>query len=230
MSKVPLLSVRNLEKRFRKGKAELQILKGVSIDVERSEKVGIVGVSGAGKTTFLQIIGTLDKPTGGEVFFDGLDVFSLSPPELALFRRNNVGFVFQSYNLLPEFNAVENVMLPLMIGGFSRKDAHEKAAHFLTRVGLKERLLHRVGELSGGEQQRVAISRAIALGPNLILADEPTGNLDKKTGEMVIDLLKEVVSNEGATLIMVTHNEQLIENFDRQLKIDDGRVMGDRKN
>ncbi len=230
MSKAPLLSVRNLEKCFKKGKAELQILKGISIDVEKSEKVGIVGVSGAGKTTFLQIIGTLDKPTRGEVLFDGLDVFSLSAPELAIFRRKNVGFVFQSYNLLPEFNAVENVMLPLMIGGFSRKDALERASHLLTRVGLKERLLHRVGELSGGEQQRVAISRAIALGPNLILADEPTGNLDKKTGEMVIDLLKEVVSHEGATLIMVTHNEQLIANFDRQLQIDDGRVMGDRKN
>jgi lipoprotein-releasing system ATP-binding protein len=225
MNKSPLLTVKNLERCFRKGAAEFQILRGISIDVGRKETMGIVGVSGAGKTTFLQIIGTLDKPTKGEVIYEGMDVFSLPAEELAVFRRKNVGFVFQSYNLLPEFNAVENVMIPFMVDGLSREEAYERASLLLGRVGLKERLLHRVGELSGGEQQRVAISRAIALSPNLILADEPTGNLDRKTGEMVIALLHEVVTQEGSTLIMVTHNEQLIARFDRRLLIDDGRVV-----
>lgn len=228
MNNTPLLTVRNLEKRFVKGKTSFHILKGISIEVKKNETIGLVGVSGAGKTTLLQIIGTLDRPTKGDVIFDGLDVFSLQRVELANFRRQNIGFIFQSYNLLPEFNAVENVMLPLMVDGQPKEDAFHRASHLLERVGLKERLSHRVGELSGGEQQRVAISRAISLGPNLILADEPTGNLDKKTGENVIALLRDVVSQEGSTLIMVTHNEQLIAQFDRRFLIDDGKVMEER--
>jgi lipoprotein-releasing system ATP-binding protein len=228
MNNTPLLTVRNLEKRFVKGKTSFHILKGISIEVKKNETIGLVGVSGAGKTTLLQIIGTLDRPTKGDVIFDGLDVFSLQRVELANFRRQNIGFIFQSYNLLPEFNAVENVMLPLMVDGQPKEDAFHRASHLLERVGLKERLSHRVGELSGGEQQRVAISRAISLDPNLILADEPTGNLDKKTGENVIALLRDVVSQEGSTLIMVTHNEQLIAQFDRRFLIDDGKVMEER--
>ncbi len=228
MNNTPLLSVRNLEKQFVKGKTSFHILKGISIEVKKNETIGLVGVSGAGKTTLLQIIGTLDRPTKGDVIFDGLDVFSLQRDELANFRRQNIGFIFQSYNLLPEFNAVENVMLPLMVDGQPKEDAFHRASHLLERVGLQERLSHRVGELSGGEQQRVAISRAISLGPSLILADEPTGNLDKKTGENVIALLREVVSQEGSTLIMVTHNEQLISQFERRFLIDDGKVLEER--
>jgi lipoprotein-releasing system ATP-binding protein len=228
MNNTPLLTVRNLEKRFVKGKTSFHILKGISIEVKKNETIGLVGVSGAGKTTLLQIIGTLDRPTEGEVIFDGLDVLSLRRDELANFRRQNIGFIFQSYNLLPEFNAVENVMLPLMVDRQPKEDAFHRASHLLERVGLKERLSHRVGELSGGEQQRVAISRAISLGPSLILADEPTGNLDKKTGENVIALLRDVVSREGSTLIMVTHNEQLISQFDRRFLIDDGKVLEER--
>lgn len=225
MSNATLLTVKNLEKSFFKGKASFHILKGISIDVLQRETVGLVGVSGAGKTTLLQIIGTLDRPTKGEVLFNGKDAFSLPPDELALFRRNNIGFVFQSYNLLPEFSAVENVMLPLMVAGSSKEDAYRRASQLLERVGMRERLDHRVGELSGGEQQRVAISRAISLSPRLILADEPTGNLDRRTGETVISLLHEIVLQEGSSLIMVTHNDQLLTKFDRRLIIDDGRVV-----
>lgn len=225
MSNATLLTVKNLEKIFFKGKASFHILKGISIDVLQRETVGLVGVSGAGKTTLLQIIGTLDRPTKGEVLFNGKDAFSLPPDELALFRRNNIGFVFQSYNLLPEFSAVENVMLPLMVAGSSKEDAYRRASQLLERVGMRERLDHRVGELSGGEQQRVAISRAISLSPRLILADEPTGNLDRRTGETVISLLHEIVLQEGSSLIMVTHNDQLLTKFDRRLIIDDGRVV-----
>lgn len=227
MNRPPLVRVINLTRNFVKGSTHFHILKGISIEVEGNETIGIAGVSGAGKTTFLQILGALDRPTGGEVFIDGTNVFSLKNDERSEFRRRNIGFIFQAYNLLPEFNAVENVMLPFMIDGLSRDEAFERASALLAKVGLKERTLHRTGELSGGEQQRVAIARAISLGPRVILADEPTGNLDRKTEEMIITLLGEIITSEGSTLIMVTHNEKLISRFGRRLKMDDGKIVED---
>jgi lipoprotein-releasing system ATP-binding protein len=185
----------------------------------------VVGVSGAGKTTLLQIIGTLDKATSGTVCYEGRDLTLLPEDQLAAFRNRSIGFVFQFHNLLPEFNARENVMLPCLISGMDRFDAGKRADGLLGEVGLSERLFHRVGELSGGEQQRVAICRALAMGPSILLADEPTGNLDKETAGGVMGLLLDLNRKRGLTLIMVTHNEEMAGRLNRMIRIDDGRVV-----
>ncbi|RMG58069.1 MAG: ABC transporter ATP-binding protein [Deltaproteobacteria bacterium] len=225
MNNQVLLTVSGLWKTFEKGGVRIDVLKGIDLTVSKGERVGIVGVSGAGKTTLLQIIGGLDRPTRGKVIFQGKDVFSLKEDELADFRRDHVGFVYQSYNLLPEFNALENVMIPFIINGVSREEAAERAKELLRLVGLEERTLHRTGELSGGEQQRVAIARAVALRPSLILADEPTGNLDRETGKKVLTLLLDLVKRDGCSLILVTHDERIVKDFDRVVRIDDGRIV-----
>ncbi len=225
MNNVPFLHVRNLWKSFEKGGMKLHVLKGVTLEVQKGTTLGIVGVSGAGKTTLLHIVGTLDRPTEGDVLFGGIDLFSMGEDELADFRRKHIGFIYQSYNLLPEFDALENVMLPFIIDGISREEAEERSYGLLEKVGLKARARHKIGELSGGEQQRVAIARAIALTPSMILADEPTGNLDKRTGKMIMELLLNLVSDEGITLLLVTHNEGILEDFNRVIRLDDGRVV-----
>jgi lipoprotein-releasing system ATP-binding protein len=228
MNNSPLLRVKELTRSFRKGGVSFPVLRGISFEMSEGDTLGVVGVSGAGKTTLLQILGTLDRPTGGEVAFRGKDLFSMKDEELARFRRNNVGFVFQSYNLLPEFDAIENLMLPFMISGLAIEEARGKASSLLNNVGLGERGEHRVGELSGGEQQRVAIARALALDPSLILADEPTGNLDRGTGELIVELLQNIVKKNRSTLVLVTHNEKIVSGFSKLIRIDDGRIVEEK--
>ncbi len=225
MNNGPLLQVKYLERSFKKGREDYHVLKGISFSMERGDTLGVIGVSGAGKTTLLQILGTLDRPTKGKISFDGVDLFSLKDEEVARFRRKNIGFIFQSYNLLPEFSAVENLMLPFMINGESADKAKDKGISLMEKVGLKERINHRVGELSGGEQQRIAIARAIALEPPLILADEPTGNLDRTTGDRIINLLMELVEVYSSTMILVTHDEKIVSSFASRIRIDDGRIV-----
>lgn len=225
MNSVDFLRVENLRKEFRKKGGMLEVLKGISFTLGRGEMLSVVGVSGAGKTTLLQIVGTLDRATSGNVLYDGEDVTSLPEEKLAGFRNRKVGFVFQFHHLLPEFDARENVMLPCLIAGMSRQEARRRAEELLSEVGLSERGTHRVGELSGGEQQRVAICRALAMAPEILLADEPTGNLDKETAMGVADLLVDLNRTRGLSLVVVTHNEGLAGRMHRVLKIDDGRIV-----
>jgi len=224
MNKATLIRIEGLRKSFPKRGGSLEVLKGIDLSVARGETLGVVGVSGAGKTTLLQIVGTLDRATSGSVFYEGRELMSLPEEELAAFRNRSIGFVFQFHHLLPEFNARENVMLPCMISGADRIEAGRRADALLSEVGLSERLTHRVGELSGGEQQRVAICRALAMEPSVLLADEPTGNLDKETAGGVVGLLMDLNRKRGLTLMMVTHNEELAGRLDRVIRIDDGRV------
>ncbi|HXG30199.1 MAG TPA: ABC transporter ATP-binding protein, partial [Thermodesulfobacteriota bacterium] len=206
MNERKLIEVRGLKKVFFTNGSEVSALRGIDLEVERGETLAVVGVSGSGKSTLLHILGTLDRPTDGEVLYEGKDVFKQGERELALFRNRSIGFVFQFHYLLPEFNALENVMMPLLIRGVDGKSARESATCILERVGLGQRLDHRPGELSGGEQQRVAIARAVVLKPKVILADEPTGNLDLETGVAILDLFLKLNEEDGITLVLVTHN------------------------
>jgi lipoprotein-releasing system ATP-binding protein len=217
------IQIRDLRKSFRMGSEELHILKGVNLAIRRGEFLAIVGPSGVGKSTLLHILGGLDRPTAGEVYYEGVEVSRLSEGELAAFRNQTVGFVFQFHHLLPEFTALENAMMPALIGRRPLRSAEEEARGILQRVGLADRLDHRPGELSGGEQQRVAIARALVLYPNVLLADEPTGNLDSKTGEAIFELLREVNRGQGLTVILVTHNEWFARRTDRVLRMADGQ-------
>ena len=220
------IEVRQLFKTFGNGTKRVDVLKGIDLVIRPRETLAIVGASGVGKTTLLHILGTLDRPTSGKVLYDGKDVFTLDERALALFRNRQVGFVFQFHHLLPEFNALENTMLPCLIQGISKKEALSRAEAILTLVGLKERLSHRPGEMSGGEQQRVAVARAMVLEPKILLADEPTGNLDTRTGEAVFDLLQELNRDKGLTLIIVTHNMKLAGRLSRQIQMVDGKTLG----
>ncbi|MCJ7663933.1 MAG: ABC transporter ATP-binding protein [Desulfobacterales bacterium] len=221
----PLLQVRGLQKVFKKGDTEIYALKGIDLTVRRGDRVAIAGASGAGKTTLLHILGTLDRPSQGEVLYQGVDIFSRPQGALAELRNRDIGLVFQSYNLLPEFNALENTMMPALIQGMDKKEAQQQAEEILTEVGLKDRMRHKPGELSGGEQQRVAVARALVLRPVLLLADEPTGNLDSKTGERVIRLILTLNQVKGVTLIVVTHNEALARRFPQRISLVDGRMV-----
>ncbi|RMG73740.1 MAG: ABC transporter ATP-binding protein [Nitrospirae bacterium] len=225
MSK-PLVSVKALRKNYLTEAGELEVLKGIDLEIQRAEMVAVVGASGVGKSTLLHILGTLDRPTSGQVLFDGVDVFGLNDPELAEFRNRKIGFVFQFHHLLPEFSALENVMMPALIGGMERDEAIVRAEGLLSELGLSERLQHRPGELSGGEQQRVAVARALVMEPSLVLADEPTGNLDTRTGRELFCLLKKLNSERGITFLVVTHNEELASGCSRVVKMVDGRFEG----
>ncbi|MGE5189824.1 MAG: ABC transporter ATP-binding protein [Gemmatimonadota bacterium] len=225
MNNGPLIRVHDVRKEFPKRGGVLPVLKGISFDLARGEMLGVVGVSGAGKTTLLQIVGTLDRATSGTVAYEGRDVSALSDDALAAFRNRTVGFVFQFHHLLPEFDAKENVMLPCLIAGMPRGEAAARADRLLEDVGLGERATHRVGELSGGEQQRVAVCRALAMDPAVLLADEPTGNLDRETASGVVDLLVALNRDRGLSLVVVTHNEELARRMHRTIKIDDGRIV-----
>jgi len=206
------------------GDKELPVLKGIDLEIPRGEMLTIVGASGVGKSTFLHILGTLERPTTGQILFDGLDLFRMSDPELAEFRNRRVGFVFQFHHLLPEFTALENAAMPGLIAGMSRQEAYRLAHKLLAEVGLEGRLHHKPGELSGGEQQRVAVVRALLLEPQLVLADEPTGNLDTATGDEVFRLLRDLNQRKGITFVIVTHNEKLAAQADRIVKMVDGRI------
>jgi lipoprotein-releasing system ATP-binding protein len=221
-----LIQVQQLFKSFGNGAERVEVLKGIDLTLSQGEKAAIVGASGVGKTTLLLILGTLDRPTSGKVLYQGKDVFTLSERDLALFRNREVGFVFQLHHLLPEFNALENTMMPCLIQGIPKTEAASRAESILTLVGLKGRLSHKPGELSGGEQQRVAVARALVLEPKVLLADEPTGNLDTKTGEAVFDLLQELNQIKGVTLIVVTHNLDLAGKLSRQIRVVDGTAQG----
>jgi lipoprotein-releasing system ATP-binding protein len=204
----------------------VDVLKGIDLIFSRGEKAAIVGASGVGKTTLLHVLGTLDRPTAGKVLFEGKDIYTLSEKNLAVFRNREIGFVFQFHHLLPEFNALENTIMPCLIQGIPKKEALARAEAILTLVGLQDRFSHKPGELSGGEQQRVAVARALVLEPKILLADEPTGNLDTKTGESVFDLLQELNRIKEVTLIVVTHNPKLAEKMSRQIELLDGRTRG----
>lgn len=218
------LEARNLHKVYTTSSKPLEVLKGVDLRIEEGEAVAVLGPSGAGKSTLLHILGTLDTPTEGQVFFGEQNLFALSESDLSEFRNRTMGFVFQFHHLLPMLTALENTMLPVLISGKSRREAQEKAAKVLAQVGLAERLEHRPSELSGGEQQRVAIARALVMEPRVLFADEPTGNLDSHTGEEVADLLMELRERHDMTLVVVTHNERLAARLKRSLLLSDGSV------
>jgi lipoprotein-releasing system ATP-binding protein len=226
-----LIAARGIVKSFQIAERELRVLHGVDIEVGRGELVALMGASGAGKSTLIQILGLLDEPTSGEVFLDGQSAWRLPMIERALLRNRSIGFVFQFYHLLPELTAIENVLLPAMIGnghGEYRKRARQfkdRARSMLVKFGLEKRLDHRPAQLSGGERQRVAIARALFLDPKLVIADEPTGNLDSATGERVLELLLTEQRERGLSLLLVTHDERLAARCQRVVRMEDGRVV-----
>lgn len=224
MSDAPLIEIEALGKSFETGDGSIEILRGLDLVVHAGDRIAIVGQSGVGKSTLLHILGTLDRPTTGSVRFRGEAVFSKSSEELARLRNEFVGFVFQFHHLLPEFTAQENVMMPGLLQQRSFDEMRDRAAKMLAEVGLDHRLGHKVGKLSGGERQRVAVARALVLDPPLVLADEPTGNLDPTTGGQVSKLLLEVNRNHGTTLVVVTHNARMAEQLGRTLVLAEGRL------
>lgn len=213
-----------LTKRYRSGESDLTVLDRINLEVARGERLALVGESGAGKSTLLHLLGGLDRPTEGRIFFAEKDIAEMSERQLADFRNAAIGFVWQIHYLLPEFTALENVMMPLLVRGVRREDARPTALARLEEVGLKARAAHRAGELSGGEQQRVVLARALIGSPTLLLADEPTGNLDQKTGEMILDLVDELHRTHRLTSVFVTHNLGFARRADRVLKIEDGAL------
>ncbi len=211
-----------LGKKYRSGNSDLIVFSGLNFEVARGERVALVGESGAGKSTLLHLLGGLDRPSEGSVYFGAREISSLADSELAAFRNREIGFVWQIHYLLPEFTALENVMMPLLIGGVSYDEAVQPALARLEEVGLRDRTSHRAGELSGGEQQRVGLARALVTQPSALLADEPTGNLDQKTGEMIMDLLDELHRIHQLTSLHVTHNLTFARRCDRVLKLEAG--------
>lgn len=224
-----LLEARNIQKTFLKEGRSIEVLKGISLDIHAGEMLSIVGQSGAGKSTLLHILGTLELPTSGSTFFGPhrQELFKLNDTDLSSFRNRSLGFVFQFHHLLPEFTALENVMLPALIAGHSTRLAQKQAEEFLEFVGLTQRLQHRPSELSGGEQQRVAIARSVVLKPQLILADEPTGNLDSENSEKVVELLVELNKSMGVTVVLVTHQKEIASRMHRSIEVAGGQITAD---
>ncbi len=218
------IRIHNISKDFHIGQKTLAVLKAINLDIQPHEMLSIVGASGAGKSTLMHLLGALDRPSGGSIFYGEDDIFSLKEAELAKFRNTSIGFVFQFHHLLPEFTAAENVMMPLLIHGLPRKKALKQAETALHEVGLQARTQHKPGELSGGEQQRVAIARAIVNEPSVVLADEPTGNLDTKTGDAVSAVLHRLNKEKGMIIVLVTHNESLAQTADRVIHLSDGHI------
>jgi lipoprotein-releasing system ATP-binding protein len=219
-----LIRVVDLYKSYYDGVTELPVLKGVDVEVKKAEIVAVVGASGVGKSTMLHLLGGLDRPTAGTIFYEGEDIFALNDPELDRFRNEEIGFIFQFHHLLPEFTALENVAMAGLIARQQASVAHDRAKELLDYVGLEERVEHRPSELSGGERQRVAIARALVNQPKVVLADEPTGNLDQKTSEAVHDLLWTLNDQFNQTFIIVTHNQTLAQRADRLIQLVDGQV------
>ncbi|MEE1286135.1 MAG: lipoprotein-releasing ABC transporter ATP-binding protein LolD [Ruminobacter sp.] len=219
-----LLEAKNLVKDYKEGKIVTSVLKGVNLSIQENELVSVVGSSGSGKSTLLHILGTLDTQTSGEVLFRGEDLSKLSQKKLSEFRSKNLGFVYQFHHLLSDFTAYENVAIPLMINNCNKKEIDERVKYCLDKVGLYNRAKHKSSELSGGERQRIAIARAIVNNPSLILADEPTGNLDHKTAMNVFDLLLELREQNKCSLVVVTHDNELASRFDRKIMMKDGII------
>ena len=217
-----LFSAENITKTFDTGSTIITVLQNLSLTIEAGEMIAVIGASGSGKTTLLQILGTLAKPTEGEIYFKGESLNEKSPLELAEFRNKSLGFIFQFHHLLPDFTALENVMMPALIAGKKRKDMILPAEKLLERMELDHRLEHKVSELSGGEQQRTALARALIMNPALLLADEPTGNLDSRAGDLVFDLLHTLCRERGLATIMVTHNNRLADRLDHCYTLKDG--------
>jgi len=220
-----LLELKNIHKSFMLDHKVINVLNGINLVVNPGESIAVIGASGAGKSTLLDIMGTLEPPTEGAVLFEGSDIAGMDEPRLCRLRNRDIGFVFQFHHLLPEFNALENTMMPALISGADKKKALETAKKILTDVGLSDRLIHRVGELSGGEQQRVAIARALVMKPKVLLADEPTGNLDHVTGDEIIDMLIRIKEARGLSLVIVTHNQKIADKMSKVMEIVDGRIQ-----
>lgn len=221
---MPLLSAHDVTKVYPSAGAPLEVLCGASLDMDAGQSVAILGPSGSGKSTLLAILGTLETPTSGSVRLDGVDPFALDEAELARFRSRHVGFVFQDHHLLPQCTVLENVLVPFLADGKADRAAVELARELIARVGLAERALHRPAQLSGGERQRAALARALVRRPQLVLADEPTGNLDRTTAESIARLLVELPREHGAMLVVVTHSEALAANMDRRVELVEGRL------
>lgn len=227
MSKT-VISMKNIIKRYYIGQPnELQILNGISLDVHEGEFVSIVGASGSGKSTLMNIIGALDRPTEGTYFLNNTDISTLNDKELSRIRNSEIGFVFQTFNLIPRTNALKNVELPMLYAGKSKRERSERAMQLLELVGMKERYTHQPNELSGGQKQRVAIARAMANNPSILLADEPTGALDTKTGRLVMDIFHKLHKEEGKTIVLITHSPELAQETERIVTISDGSVISD---
>lgn len=218
------IEARSVTRSFVKGAETIEVLSGIDLVLEPGSQVSIVGASGAGKSTLLHVLATLDRPNSGQILFGGHDVFALDDADLAAFRNRRIGLVFQFHHLLPEFTALENTMMPAVLAGVGDREARDAAKDMLAEVGLSRRLHHRPGELSGGEQQRVAVARALVMRPDLVLADEPTGNLDEKTGRAIDELLFRVHADRGASLVLVTHDLDLARRVPRRLRLHSGRL------
>ena len=219
-----IVRTKEVWKIYQMGKVEVEALKGISVEIKAGEYLSIMGPSGSGKTTFFNMVGGLDKPTSGKVYIDEVDVAQLDAYELAWLRCRKIGYIFQTFNIIPVMTALENVTLPMTFAGLTSDESRDKGVGLLTKVGLGDRVTHKPFELSGGQQQRVAIARAMANDPAIILADEPTGNLDLRTGREIIDLLKEMNENSGVTIITATHDMKMISVSDRVVWIRDGQV------
>ncbi len=220
-----MLELNDIHKSFTHNEHFIGVLKGIDLRVKPGDSISIVGASGVGKSTLLNVMATLEPPTKGTVCFDNQDVSKLDEPALCKLRNKEIGLVFQFHHLLPEFDALENTLIPALIARSKKKEAMVKAKEMLIKVGLEQRMKHRIGELSGGEQQRVAIARALLMTPRFLLADEPTGNLDRNTGQGIIDLLLRLNEEERLAIVVATHNQQLAERMSQQLEIIDGRIQ-----
>ncbi len=219
-----IIRLENVWKTYRMGKVKINALKGISLEVSKGEFLAIQGTSGSGKSTAMNLIGCLDIPTKGKIYLDNIDISKLKESDLAQIRGKKIGFIFQQFNLINTLSAIENVVLPMIFQNIPRKKRIKKAAELLKKVGLEDRMNHKPTELSGGQQQRVAIARSLAVDPEVILADEPTGNLDSKTGKEIIDFLKKL-HNEGKTIVMVTHDDSLGKEAERRIFLHDGRIV-----